>query len=262
MRLIMDKLRERPMPFAEIEQLVCKSQTNRIGNRSVQNYLAELVALGLVDYNSGTRLYGWTENRVEFRSKHDYDIALKHSKNLVLTSSERQGLDHTNPCLALDLLVFEPDRDIDYQCLVQHLQTGYFQGIYKLMERYHQLMDETGLSEIPGFPKLFSTGTSWDENSHMAGVVENISNRDFEEILANEIPTRGNMLLIDVNSAVIGSSSPNIKQVHKVKYKEIVDLRDLLVGRIYSVVNDVIQGAPLQGFCDHCPHRKITIKGK
>jgi len=262
MRLIMDKLQEKQMPLAEIEQLVYRSQVSRIGRRSVQNYLAELIALRLVNYNPQTRYYEWAENKTEFRTRHDYDIALKHSRNLILTTRERQGLDYTNPCLALDLLVFEFYRDIDCKCLVQHLQTGYFQDIYTLMEKYRQLMDETGLSEIPGLPKLFSASSTWIEDSHKAGVKENITQANFERSMIDNFPTKGDMLMIDVNSMVLGSSLSNIKYVHKAKYKKIVDLRDLLVGKIYSVVNDVIQGIPLQGYCDHCPNRKITIKGK
>jgi hypothetical protein len=262
MRQIVAKLKERSISLAEIERLVCRSQTDRIGRRSVQNYLAELKALELVNYNSQAGLYEWAENKRVFHSKHDYDIALKHSRNLVLTTRERQGLDHTNPCLALDLLTFKSDRDIECQCLAQHLRTGYFQDIYMLMEKYRQLMDETGLSETPGLPKLFSARSLWVEQNHKVGVEDNISQEDFEELMVNNFPMKGDMLVIDVNSVVLGSSSPNIKYVHKVKYKEIVDLRDVLVGKIYSVVNDVIQGIPLQGFCDHCPNRKITIESK
>jgi hypothetical protein len=165
-----------------------------------------------------------------------------------------------NPCLALDLLVFESGRDIDYQCLVQHFQTGYFQDIYALMMKYRQLMDETGLSEIRGLPKLFTGSSSWIEESHKAGVEENITQENLEKLMDNSFPTKGDMLMIDINSAILGSNSPNIKCVHKAKYKEIVDLRNLLVGKIYSVVNDATHGIPLQGFCDHCPNRKVTIK--
>jgi hypothetical protein len=44
--------------------------------------------------------------------------------------------------------------------------------------------------------------------------------------------------------------------------KEIYNLRDMLIGRIYSIVNDVRNGIPLMGYCDHCPTRKITIRDK
>jgi hypothetical protein len=261
MRLIMDRLKEKPMLLEEIEQLVCKSQTDKIGRRSVQNYLAELIALQLVSYDSKTKLYEWIDNKMKFQNKHEYDVALKHSRNLVLTTPKRRGLDQTNPCRALDLLVYESDRDINYQCFTQHLRTGYFHQIYALMEKYHQLMDETALSETEGLPKLFSVVSSWDGQNHRVEAEEKVTQKNSKELVINSFPMKGDMLMIDVNSVILGSSSPNIKYVHKTKYKEIVDLRDLLVGRICSVVNDVIQGIPLRGFCDHCPNQKITIEG-
>lgn len=96
-----------------------------------------------------------------FKSKHDYDLALKHSKNLVFSTSEKQRFDQMDPFLALDLLAFHDVNklcpDVDDECFVQHLRTGYQKDVYVLMQKYRQLMDETGFSRYPGFPKHFSS---------------------------------------------------------------------------------------------------------
>jgi len=44
--------------------------------------------------------------------------------------------------------------------------------------------------------------------------------------------------------------------------KELLDLRDLLVGKIYAIINEVRNGSPLRGNCDSCPDRRITVKDK
>jgi len=230
----------------------------RFPKKSVYRYIEELRIMKLIESEDDKIV--WSENKKVFQSKHDYDLAANHSRNLILSTREKRGLDHIHPLKVLDLLAFEPDRDPDYQSLVQHFETGYFQDIYERMEKYRRIMDETGLSEAPGLPKLFSpdellpneTGTLTDE--------ESISSMKFEKPIPSEFPAKEDSFAIDVNSMVMGSQSPNIKYVRKTKYKELIDLRDLLVGRIQSVILDVIEGVPLRGYCDRCPDRKITIK--
>jgi predicted transcriptional regulator len=236
MRLILDKLKEQPMTFNEIVRLVYK-KGSKIAKRTAQNYIAELVALGFVTYDSEAKIYGLTGTmKKEFQSKHNYDLALKHSKNLVSSTSEKQRFDQMDPFLALDLLAFHdinPCPDVDDECFVQHLKTGYFKDVYVLMQKYRQLMDETGFSRYLGFPKYFSS---------------------FEE------PFGSSQTPQELVSRV--AAHKEAKHMEKDKIKEIENLRNLLVGKIYSIVNEVANGIPLQGYCEYCPDRKVTIKSK
>lgn len=207
MNLIMEKFKEKPMSTVEIEQLISgKAQVDKIVKRSVQNYMAELIALGLVHHNSEAGVYELADSKQVFQSEYDYNIALKHSKLLTLSTSENQRLDQMNPYSALDLLAYDDkeNRDIDDQCLSQHIRTGYYE-LHLLLQKYRKTsyLKEKGLQLEPLY------------------------------------------------------SPKERKQV-----KEFQDLRDLLVGKISSIVNDVRHFIPLQGFCDCCPHRRITIKGK
>jgi hypothetical protein len=269
MRLILDKLKEKnPMSGDEIEQLICgKSQADKIVKRSVQNYLAELRALGLIVHDLKAGIYQLAESKKVFQSKHDYEIALNHSRRLVLSRKDSQRLDQMSPNAALDLLVFGraralgSERDVDNECLVQHLRTGYYREVYALMERYRQLMDETGLSKIPSIPKFSLSGLTWAEQSHMVGVEENISERDLARALFEDAKTAANKIRIQVNPFP-STDTPEYVYVTKTKMQEIIDLRDLLIGRIYSTAKDVVNGIPLQGYCKHCPDLKITILDK
>ena len=200
--------------------------------------MAELVALGFVTYDPKAKIYGLagTMKKV-FQSKHDYNLALKHSKNLVFSTSEKQRFDQMDPFLALDLLAFHDVNtlcpDVDNECFVQHLRTGYFNDVYVLMQKYRKLMDETGFSKYPGFPKHFSS---------------------FEEVFGSAAAPQEL-----VSRAAAHKEAPHTAEG---KVKEIEDLRNLLVGKIYSIVNDVANGVPLRGYCEYCPDRKVTIKSK
>jgi hypothetical protein len=264
MRMILGKFEEQPMTFEQIHTLVFRGSATHIGKRTTQNYLAELRALGLVHYDDHTQLYELARNNKQvYETRYDYEIALKHAKHLVLSTRHNQRFDQMSPNAALDLLVFESERDIDDQCFVQHLQTGYVRDVYALMEKYKKLMDETGLSKIPSIPKFGFSGSTWSEQSHMAAVQENISERDFEKkALLEETQVKGDKLMIEVSpfySTRFITRQPEYVYIAKEKIREIIDLRDLLVGRTYSIVNDVINGIPLKGSCNHCPTLKVSI---
>ena len=241
-RLILDKLKEQSMTLSEIEHLVYGKGSTKITLRTVQNYIAELKALGLVTCDPEEKIYELTGVKKKvFQSKHDYDLALKHSRNLVFSTEEKQRFDQMNPFLALDLLAFHDTQEIqdighishlDDKCFVQHLKTGYFKEVYSLMQKYRQLMDETGFSKRTGFPKLsetlgdlFTGLTPQESVSQAATLKEN-------------------------------------KHAEEEKLNEIENLRNLLIEKIYSIANDVKNGIPLQGYCDYCPEQKITIKSK
>ena len=264
MRLIMDKLKEKPMSSSEIEQLFCKSAIGKIVRRSVQNYMAELIALGLVFHNSEAGVYELTENKKVFQSKHDYDIALKHSRYLTLSTSDKQRLDQSNPYLALDLLVYhdKENRDVDDQCLFQHIKTGYYE-VYSLLQKYRKIMDARGYSKYPHFPKLhshfeFTDRSPWEMVAEVA-LLQDEEKR--ERHVEGEIAGNEYMYSSDLKERGL-SQKPLYSPEERKQVKELLDLRDLLVGKIYAIVNDVRNGIPLQGYCDSCPDRRVTIKSK
>jgi len=260
MRLILARLEERPMTFEQIHALVYGGTATQIGKRTTQNYLAELCALDIAYYDAHAQFYELAGNKKQvYETKHNYEIALKHSKRLVLSSRYNQRFDQMRPTLALDVLVFEPERDIDSQCVKQHLRTGYSRDVYALMEKYKQLMDEAGLSRIPSIPKFSLGRSTWIERSNMDEAEGNISEQDFEKkMLFEDIQMKGDK--IKICASPLGARQPEYVHIAKKRLLEIIDLRDLLVGRIYAIVNDVINGSPLKGTCQHCPTQKVFIR--
>lgn len=264
-RHIIEKLKQHPMTLEQILEILQKSnltKDDKTGKRSVQNYVAELRAIGIVNFDPSSGTYRFTEKEKQiFESKHDYQIALSHSKNL-LFSSERentQRFDQTNPYLAVDCLVYESEKDADDFATLQHLKTGYSE-IYEALQQYRKLMDETGLSKRTCLPKL-GDGMNFDgDNEHFLEFVHGLPRLPSRESIPATLPMVIDDEFIEFESGTLGRDDV-IARVSASKVKKILNLRDLLVGKIYGyVMNAVRNGTPLKGCCDFCPNREITIK--
>jgi predicted transcriptional regulator len=216
LNIIREKLREKPLTSKEITQLIFKNSANRTNLRTIQNYLAELIGLELVCYDSASGLYSSNERKIALLSKHDYDIALKHSERLVLTNREKQRLDCMMPFSALQMLVFwdeeETKHDPDYGRFHEHLKTGYPE-LFLQMENYKQEVKRLGLSSRYDVPVLRLPSTHHE--------LDNIEDRE---------------------------------------KKKLERMRSLLVGEIYSLVDRVKHGVPLEGSCDACPGCYLSVK--
>lgn len=249
MKKILDSIEERPRTLQDILVLASGNDNTRYTARTIQYDLQGLKILGLIKYKDGT--YFPTYARYEFKSKYDYIIALKHSENLLFSKSEttlHSRFDQMNPFEAVDRLVFSDHLHrppVDDVCFVQHLRTGYFQDIYSLLKEYRQLMDDTGLSNISGFPKIMQT---------------EFFNEPHPEMMISQASRLGKDNRVDKDMRSLARAKINLPiSINREKFKEICDVRDLLVGKIYSVINDVRNRSPLLGYCDHCPIKKITI---
>jgi predicted transcriptional regulator len=218
MKLILKELSEKPLTSNDITKLVFKTAANRSDIRTIQNYLAELIGLELISYDSANGVYSSNKNKIVFQSKEDYEIALKHSQLLVLTTKDRQGLDSIEPFFELRRLTFSEDYrlDVEDERFLQHLKTGYY-DIIQLMEKYKQRFKELGLNP------------NYDH-----------SPKYLEELL---------------NPSRVSENEKRVRQD-----QELLDMRDLLIGRIYSLVDRVKHGIPLEGSCDACPGRYFSVK--
>jgi len=193
--------------------------------------MAELRGLDLVTYDNSSGNYCWKENKAVFHNKAEYELALSHSKKLVFSTSQKQRADQVNPPLFIDKLAFEAYRDIDDKCVLQHLETGY-PDVYRLLMKYKELMEKTGLSKSPHLPKLPDR-------------IDFLASTETPMEMVTFAATIGSNVKVDVNSKSV---------------KQLINLRDLLIGKIYFIVEQVRHGTPLYGYCECCPHRFIEIE--
>lgn len=262
-RFILDKLEQKPLTIEEIEDFY-KKNNYKIGSRTIEYDLEHLKILKIIEYDSIVKIYQIANRKQTFNNKAEYDLAMKHCRRLCFTSREKQRFDQTNPFLVLDLLAFYDTRapmDVDDRCFVQHLKTGYFKEIYEDLEKYRGLMDKTGYSDNSSFPKLYDKiADIFSENSpqEMVSSASELKNANFrKQQVEDEIETQKAhwKLLMRENG------KPTSFKVNK-EDREIYNLRALLVGKIYAIVNDLSHGIPLQGFCDCCPTMKVKINQK
>jgi hypothetical protein len=221
MKPVIQALREGNKTYSELSGLGVPEKTL---DRILKDYLEYL---GLAEKKG--RYWVWYEHKRVFQSKHDYSIALEHSRKLTLSTDDNLRLDQSNPYLALDLLVY--NKDINDQCLLQHIKTGYYE-LFSLLQKYRKMMDDKGFSKESHFPKILSSYfDSVDSSMELFSAAISLQDKDKRE-----------------------------GHIEDEKLKELLDLRDLLVGKIYAIVYAVNHGEPLLGYCDFCPNRNVTIK--
>jgi len=152
MRTLLEKTIENRLTTKEARAIL----NNRVSERMVEIYFAELKALGLVSYDPIEKVYEKPGFRLVVYNPHDHQLALEHSTNILFPAEGNQR--YWNPQFILESLIYQ-DLDnsnaftIEDRCFRQHLRSGYFKEVYILLQKYRQLMDESAISKNPGFPK-------------------------------------------------------------------------------------------------------------
>ena len=219
MRLMLEKLKERAMRFGEIQLLV---KTTR---QTVHNYLREFQALGLVEYDDEKREYSYSGIARKSFSKHDYDIARKHSVNLLLKNEELMNLEgfygKMTPEYVLDqIVVLDPEPEfLETSYLMQHLKSGYCRSFWIQFQKYKELMERHGYPIVP-----FSV--------------------DFKGVKHGYFPEMWEQF---------GSLPQDDRE-------DLKSLREHLLVALYRIILEVSHGSPLDGWCDACPARKVSIQ--
>jgi hypothetical protein len=75
--------------------------------------------------------------------------ALKHSKKILLTRSDYQGLDHWYHGTLMQNLLTNGSKRLETTCLIKHFETGYTDKLRKPLMEYKQIMEKYGYLAIP-----------------------------------------------------------------------------------------------------------------
>jgi len=234
-------LEREPLTFQKACELL-----KGVNPRMVQYYLRELCELDVAVYDPEAKAYKLKRlQKIVFESKADYELALKHSRKLLFSDSKKRRFDFIEPHAAILMLAFPEGKNFDSEVsgseivilgwdepeLLQHLKTGYFEDFWLPLQKYRWLMEKYD------FPDLSETKPL---RSSFSLFVLSPGSPEFEEWQKER--ERGRKFL----------SSPEIKQLK--------ELEMYLIGKLYTLMRSVEHGIPLAGYCDLCPHLKITIK--
>jgi len=232
LREILDYIKEKiHVSFGEILEHQNKNKKELVSERSMQHDLRLLRGLELIELEDAK--YRLKAGQREF-SKGDLELALKHSRKLLQSLTES----YQNRYYWLDIMVFnhleaETLEPSDEMCLLQHLKSGYYRDIYERMLEYRGMMEETGLTKSNILPVL-------GHNSDLKEIRERLDD-------PSPLPWMDHFEL-----------APALT-VDDESLENIVDLRDLLIGKMMSIEYSLQNDIPLKGRCDYCPHLEINI---
>jgi len=228
LKKIIDAIRESPKSYSELSKLVPGSTLDR--------YLIKYLSNWKLIYKGEDGRWRWFQDQTIYRNEQEYEIALKHSENIVIPMVGSETI-RANPFYSIDeltLLEYESLSDVDLALFKNHLKTGYPET-YDKMLKYKEMLIEHDLIDRPHIPKLscfieFDHGDIYDrEVSFYSSIKEGFS----------------------YDPEAIFDSGKELELVF--------NLRDNLVGEIYSIINEVKNGIPLKGHCQACPSNKIML---
>jgi len=198
----------------------------------------------------------WYENKKVFQSKHDYDIALKHSRRLfeeMIPDIEDQPFD--NPEGVVGLLISKPTR---YAYLLKHLRTGYFKDFWTTFQAYYDLMEKYGFPHVVSGLQRKIGELQFELLEYNPDIPSNITQAVFYKdtvFIPNKNEERG-WFLHDSHGKALND------QKMKKDFQKLIELQTELVKELLFLMSQVQHGTPLRGYCGCCPDRRVTIKSK
>ena len=231
MKRILKHIREKgAAPSSELTKMLFESNPGPSELRSVQNYLLELVELGLLMKGDRSDQYLLAENKRVFETKNDLELALNHSKRLLQK-------DHY-----LD--------EIKTEKLLSHFKTGYTKEIWIPFTEYTNLIktNNATTSLLPkfGFLPLVKSNR-----------LEDLVMKPKSKPKGGPYPTR---IKYDLEQHEVESTETPNKHVHPEVMERLVSLQETLLEKLLRVEDNIQDGVPLEGICKACPIKYLTVK--
>ena len=232
MKRILIHIREKgAVSSSELTKMLFGSNFDRSELRSVQNYLFELVALGLLLRGDGARdKYLLSENRRIFKTKTDLELALNHSKRLLQK-------DHY-----LD--------EIKTEKLLSHFKTGYTKEIWIPFTEYTNLIktNNATTSLLPkfGFLPLVKSNK-----------LEDLVMKPKSKPKGGPYPAR---IKYDFDQSEVESTEAPKKHARPEVMDRLVRLQETLLEKLLRVEDNIQDGVPLEGICEACPIKYFSVK--
>lgn len=237
---------EGPQTFQALRGVLWKKDPPRSATRTLQYCLSGLKILELIEFDGE---YYRRDGRVRRFTQKDRDAALKHSRDLLLSDRENQRFDYVaDPFTGLDLLAFKDTTDM--KLLRQHIKTGYFKEFYQPLQKYIELMTKLNVrpfdAEIP-----FNNDDYNYSNRRITNEVKTLTPlaKGWDESINAISSDNGDVLIINSQD-----TKPS-----KELFDELFNLRGELVTLLYTLVGKAKHGIPLEGYCDYCPSKHLTI---
>ena len=168
---------------------------------------------------------------------------LKHSKYILLTRSDYQGLEDWSETTLIENLLKHSKDKLETVCVMQHFETGYRDKLWTPLMEYKELMQKYEYPIVP-FPPKFREGSFGYEQS-LIEPFERIPENDkkqMQELKAHLLNTIDKIIFGVKNGIPLKGKCEFCPNIEK-KRKHTVDLRnefEKVYGPIYTVLNNVI----------------------
>ena len=231
LKKILKHIRERgTASSSELNKVLFGSKTDRSTLRSVQNYLFELVELGLLMKGDCSDQYLLAENRQVFETKNDLELALNHSKRLLKKDHYLDKIKREN--------------------LFSHFKTGYTKEIWQPFNEYMKLIKANNVTKslLPKF-----------------GFLPLVKSNILEDLVMKPMPKpKGGPYLARVKydfeqREVESPKEPN-KHVSPEVMAKLVNLQENILEKLLRMEDTLQDGVPIKGTCEACPIKHITVK--
>jgi hypothetical protein len=116
--------------------------------------------------------------------KDDFKLQLNHSKRILLTRSDHQGLDHWDPGNLMENLVRHQDDWLEISCLMKHFETGYHDSLWVHLTEFKRLMEKYDYPIVP-YPQEFH-GIDYGWESSLTEPFRKIPREDQEKLLESK----------------------------------------------------------------------------
>lgn len=207
------------------------------------------------------------KERKGFQSEKERKKALKHSKTIFPEIKYGQDYVFISPQMIIDRIVFHDSKEKNVSLVInsndkllfQHIESGYPE-VFEALTNYRKLMDETGLSQNEGFPKLKISEIPLPKGGPFPRRIPHEIISD-ENIKKSKILSLQNYLNSDGENPEIAKRYRLPKGVPKDKIKMLLNLRDLLnsqIGHIHEQLHKYNE--PLVGACDNCFGEDIGLR--
>lgn len=273
--------------FNELVAIVYGAKANESDRRKLHFDLTGLRLLGLIMFDRTT--YSSLETKIRYNNDAEYQVTLKHSRRLMLGTKELSGYGNENPQTLLNRLTNEIGKKVTRipNYFIDHLKTGYYPDIYRHLLRYNEIEEK--------YPKINAL-LKYREGISGVEIVPSWKDEEVVEVHPDDAIFKGpngipDSLLYDaesINGTKIGRKNLSYAKVqrqgvpiivrrvkHKNKtvvFKEVLNNPDIVKEyitlkydvpiKIYGLLGQVENGIPLDGYCDACPLRHITITKK
>ena len=243
---VIDAVREKPRTWAELERL-------GIPEKSVTRILTEYLSYwGLVKKDESGR-WVWFENIRTFENRHDYDIALEHSKALlngfplVTWAIVQPGFLREKPIVPKGEEMMHLKKAVE-----DHLKTGYPQVYEKIREAIRGKEEARALlvKEIGELPWIL---TGLDEAHPRLMKLDHV----YTYLVTDGVPKR---FRSDVRKLAKKIPSEKIDTFREIGSR-MTELFLQSASEIRGITLRIENAEPLRGSCELCPRVKVADGG-